>query len=268
MHLAAVATLVSPSSIAMADTYSDGSWTSGSGDMNAQYAVKASYTVEIPASITLPASGYSTLDDGNVKIHAGAQIPTATSIKVSLSANQHFAAYLGTQQSHNDAVDFMVKMDNQNPLAETTDAVVVLVANAETAHDTGATTNLNVGLAPDQQSKYAGSYVGHVQFTVGTSTASPIVMNEDGTLEFATTVGGGGSARQAFVLSYGDIHTITGVNADSTDTNVLSGGGSWLRSPGPDGSSAGLMGAGTFDYFGSFEYGGEAVRPALWITTN
>jgi uncharacterized repeat protein (TIGR02543 family) len=68
---------------------------------------------------------------------------------------------------------------------------------------------------------------------------------------FATTLGG---TKQGFALSYGDIHTLTGVGADSTKAPILSFGKNdtttedefWLRSPGSSADQAGTSELGSF----------------------
>ena len=78
---------------------------------------------------------------------------------------------------------------------------------------------------------------------------------------FATTLDSSGS-KQAFALSYGDIHGHMGVGTTETRTDLLKLAGTfWLRSPGFSYQYVGVVDSGIFNYLYVFRL--IAVRPAL-----
>ena len=89
---------------------------------------------------------------------------------------------------------------------------------------------------------------------------------------FETTVGSG--KKQAFALSYGDIHGAIGISteANNNTASLLNFSGAnrphfWLRSAGYYYSFAGGVGAGNLSY-GFDVYGNLPVRPALYLSIN
>ncbi|MDR3190482.1 MAG: hypothetical protein LBT80_04665 [Lactobacillaceae bacterium] len=169
----------------LADTWTgngtSGTWGDGDGKTQVSTTISSSYTVTIPASLTLPQSNTYTDESNNVNVVQGAHIPANETIHVNLSGGQTFAA---THTS--DTVAFKVKLADDTKLSSTTEAYEVLSATASQAHDTGAATDVNVGFDADPDYKFAGIYTGHIQFDVSSQhPVSPVVKNEDGTLQFA-----------------------------------------------------------------------------------
>ncbi|MDR3190628.1 MAG: hypothetical protein LBT80_05405 [Lactobacillaceae bacterium] len=168
-----------------ADTYtwngSGGSWASSEdGATDVSTTVLSSYTVRIPAALTLPTTDTYTTAADNVEVLPGAQIQSDQSIRVKLGAGQTFLAANGG----NDAVAYKVKLADNTKLTGTTDAYEILKVEAETAHQTGGTTSVNVGFDTAPDFKFAGIYTDHVQFDVSVKT-SPVILNGDGTVTFA-----------------------------------------------------------------------------------
>ncbi|MDR3240876.1 MAG: hypothetical protein LBT37_01725 [Lactobacillaceae bacterium] len=163
---ASVAFLSAP---VQADTYSNGSWTSGDGETEITTTIDPSYTVTIPSTITLPQSDSYTNETANVYVSAGSTIAKNQIINVNLSADQTFAVEHTGAAS--DQVPFKVKINAGTGIASTPVAVNVLSVNADDAHDLTSSANLNVGFdtgsAPDF--KYAGNYYGSINFDVSTS---------------------------------------------------------------------------------------------------
>jgi hypothetical protein len=162
--LIALSCLLAPSSTILADTYDTGSWTSGDGTTEVSAAIEPSYEVTIPETLTLPHSASYTDATNNVAIQAGAQIPKGHVISVSLASGQTFSA---TYADESTTVPYKVKINTNDGIANTTGgAVSVLTANADVAHDTGATATMKVGFDSAPNFKYAGTYTDSVQFEV------------------------------------------------------------------------------------------------------
>ncbi|MDR3240961.1 MAG: hypothetical protein LBT37_02155, partial [Lactobacillaceae bacterium] len=104
---------------------------------------------------------------------AGAQIPKGHVISVSLAAGQTFSA----AYDESTTVPYKVKINTTPGIANTTGgAVSVLTANADVAHDTGATATMKVGFDSAPTFKYAGTYSDSVQFEVSCDGGVPIVI--------------------------------------------------------------------------------------------
>ncbi|MDR3240872.1 MAG: hypothetical protein LBT37_01705, partial [Lactobacillaceae bacterium] len=101
---------------------------------------------------------------------AGAQIPKGHVISVSLAAGQTFSA----AYDESTTVPYKVKINTNPGIANTTGgAVSVLTANADVAHDTGATAIMKVGFDSAPTFKYAGTYSDSVQFEVRAGVPAP-----------------------------------------------------------------------------------------------
>jgi len=125
--------------------------------------IEPSYEVTIPESLTLPHSATYTGAENNVAIQAGTQIPKGYAISVGIAAGQTFSA----AYDESTTVPYKVKINTNPGIANTTGgAVSVLTANADVAHDTGATATMKVGFDSTPTFKYAGTYSDSVQFEV------------------------------------------------------------------------------------------------------
>lgn len=178
------------SSQAFADTWtgtdSTSAWgTSEDGKTEVTYTVPSTYTVVIPASITIGANGAVGGVEDNVFIKTSSQIADAEKITVSLKANQNLVA-----TRSGSSMPFTVSYRTQNgttsagsltdvtgtaaiPILEETGAQIGVVANTtETttgAADLSATVQASATAAQLAAASVAGVHTGAIEFTVGMS---------------------------------------------------------------------------------------------------
>ncbi|MDR3242307.1 MAG: hypothetical protein LBT37_09075 [Lactobacillaceae bacterium] len=170
--LVAVASLLAPSSTILADTYNTGSWSSGDdGATEVSVAIDPTYEVTIPESLVLPTQTGYTNDPNNIEIQSGATIPKGDVISISLASGQTFSA---TYSDSSTSVPYKIKINENAGIANSTGAAVtVLTADADKAHDEGATATMNVGFDTQPDFKYSGTYTDSVQFEISAGTPAP-----------------------------------------------------------------------------------------------
>lgn len=174
----------------LADTYTDGAWATGDDKTTVNYSVTPTYTVVIPATLTVSTIGTYDGTTDNVFINSNSTIAATDKITVTLPV-QNFEAKLSTTSTVPFTVKYTTK-SGTNPantiatgvdkittsavtLLEQTGAQIAGTASEDGASPTTGQPEISAGVqatvtaAQAAQADIAGAHVGAITFEVGKS---------------------------------------------------------------------------------------------------